>query len=106
MELSRKISRISSIDDNEEDNKIISLNYLKTKVPIVAGNFGTILQLKDEMTNLVDNLDSKINEKISKDESQLISEYNNEMNNIKTEINSVKKAYNDLEKDTFTYVYI
>lgn len=75
-----------------QDSAESTLTYLRRKNPIAAGNYSTILQLNDEMTKLVDNLDSKIGERISKDESHLINSYKEQMRAVKAQIDAVTEA--------------
>eukprot|EP00826_Nyctotherus_ovalis_P065087 TRINITY_DN9559_c0_g1_i9.p1 TRINITY_DN9559_c0_g1~~TRINITY_DN9559_c0_g1_i9.p1 ORF type:complete len:417 (+),score=134.96 TRINITY_DN9559_c0_g1_i9:95-1345(+) len=83
----------SSVEERAvQDNAESTLTYLRRKNPIAASNYSIILQLNDEMTKLVDNLDSKIGERITKDESHLINSYKEQMRAVKAQIDVVMEA--------------
>jgi len=82
--------KFSMLEERASTDRIeATLNDLRKRNPVVAGNYGMILQLKEEITKLVDNLDSKIGERITKDESELISSYNEHVRAVKAHIDAV-----------------
>ena len=91
----RKLSHLNEVND---DPKSAIFKYMRDKVPIAAGNYGKILTLKDEMANFVEELNSKIGEKITKDELKIISDYEYRIDKMLREMSIIKTQYLELVK--------